>query len=145
MILYIHLYALYLSDPQDHSCSGGNFYLSDQPPDISKPPSVDPIPNGPLHAASVILDNFMSSALEEEVGSLFVNAQEGTVILTPLIELVHPQPTTPNHSDNLTDTGIFNSNIRQRLHKAIDIIFYWVWEQLKQGHFLVYWCPGIEN
>ncbi len=145
MVLYIHSDASYLSEPQARSRSGGHFYLSDRPADPSKPPAKTPTPNGPLHTASVILRNVMASAAEAEVGALFVNAQEGTVIRTTLIELGHPQPPTPLQSDNSTATGIINSTLRQRRSKAIDMRFYWVRDRVKQGHFLVYWRPGIEN
>ena len=73
-----------------------------------------PTTNGPLHTASVILLNTMTSAVEVEVGALFVNYQEGTVLRTTRIEIGHPQHPTPIQSDNLTATGIVNSTIRQK-------------------------------
>ncbi len=145
MVLYIHSDASYLSEPKARSRSGGHFFLSDRPTDLSQPPITAPTPNGPLHTSSVILRNVMASAAEAEIGALFVNAQDGTVLRTTLIELGHPQPPTPLQSDNSTATGIVNASIRQRRSKAIDMRFYWVRDRVNQGHFLVYWRPGTEN
>jgi hypothetical protein len=145
MVLYIHSDASYLSEPKARSRSGGHFFLSDRPANLAQPPSQAPTPNGPLHTSSVILRNVMASAAEAEVGALFVNAQEGTVLRTTLIELGHPQPPTPLQSDNSTATGIVNASIRQRRSKAIDMRFYWVRDRVQHGHFLVYWRPGTEN
>jgi hypothetical protein len=99
----------------------------------------------PLHTSSVILRNVMASAAEAKIGALFVNAQDGTVLLTTLIELGHPQPPTPLQSDNSTAPGTVNASIRQRRSKAIDMRFYWDPDRVNQGHFLVYWRPGTEN
>ena len=95
VVLYIHSDASYLLETQERSCSGRHFYLSDQPQDVSKPPDMSPMTNGPLHTVSIILSNDMASAAEVEVGALFVNSREGTVIRTTLIKLGHPQPATP--------------------------------------------------
>jgi hypothetical protein len=142
MVLYIHSDASYLSEPKARSRSGGRFFLSDHPADLDQPPIKALTPNGPLHISSVILCNVMASAAEAKVGALFVNAQEGTVLRTTLIELGHPQPLTPLQSDNSTTTGILNASFLQRQFNAIDMRFYWVRDRVKHGHFLVYWRPG---
>ena len=80
----------------------------------------------------------MNSAAKANVGAIFVNSQEGTVIRTTLIELGHLQPLTPIQSDNSTATGTVNSTIRQQLSEAIDMRFYWVQYSVKKGHFLVH-------
>jgi hypothetical protein len=95
MVLYIHSDASYLSEPKARSRSGGHFFLSDHPTDLSQPPITAPTPKGPLHTSSVILRNVMASAAEAEIDALFVNAQDGTVLRTTLIELGHPQLPTP--------------------------------------------------
>ena len=81
------------------------------------------------------------NSINMKIGALFVNAQEGNVIWTTLIKIFHPQPPTLTHSDNSTATGIVNSTIRQQLSKAIDMRFYWVRNQVKQGNFMVYLTP----
>ena len=85
MLLCTHSDDSYLSETEACSYSGGNFYLSDRPPDISKPTALPPTPNGPLHTASVILRNIMASYAEAEAEAIFVNPQEVTVISTTII------------------------------------------------------------
>jgi hypothetical protein len=87
----------------------------------------------------------MASASEAKVGALFVNGQTAEVLCTTLQEMGHPQPPTPMQTDNSTAFGIVNSSIRQRRSRAMDMRFYWVWDRVLQGRFLVYWKPGKEN
>jgi hypothetical protein len=47
----------------------------------------------------------MSSAAEAEIGSVFLNAKEATLLRTTLEEMGHPQPPTPLQSDNNTAMG----------------------------------------
>jgi hypothetical protein len=47
----------------------------------------------------------MSSGAEAEIGSVFLNAKEATILQTTLEEMGHPQPTTPLKTDNTTATG----------------------------------------
>jgi hypothetical protein len=145
MVSYIHSNASYLSKPKARSCSGGHFFLSDHHADLAQPPIHAPTSNGPLHTSSVVLCNVMALAAKAEVGALFVNAENGAVLRTTLIELGQLQPPTPLQSDNTTATGIGNASIRQCQSKAIDMRFYWVRDRVKHGHFLVYWRPGTEN
>ena len=111
----------------------------------SSPPSRQPTPNGPLHMTSLILRNAMASAAEAELGALFNNAQQATILRTTLMELGHPQPPTPMQADNSTATGIANDTLKQCRSKAMDMQFYWIRDRIHQGHFLVYWRPGILN
>jgi len=145
MTLYIHSDASYLSEPQARSRAGGHFFLSQVPADPKQPPSQQPAPNGPLHTTSLILRNVMASAAEAELGALFNNAQQATILRTTLMELGHPQPPTPMQADNSTATGIANDTLKQRRSKAMDMRFYWIRDRIHQGHFLVYWRPGILN
>ncbi len=145
MILKIHSDASYLSEPKARSRAGGHFFLSDRPTDLSQPPITAPTPNGPLHTSSVILRNVMASAAEAEIGALFVNAQDGTVLRTTLIELGHPQPATPVMVDNATAVGIANRTVKQIRSRAMDMLFYFLRYRVRQNHFLVYWKPGREN
>jgi len=81
----------------------------------------------------------MASAAEAELGALFNNAQQATILRTTLMELGHPQPPTPMQADNSTATGIANDTLKQRRSKAMDMRFYWIRDWIHQGHFLVYW------
>jgi hypothetical protein len=57
----------------------------------------------------------------------------------------HPQPPTPLQTDNTTTTGHINDTIKQRLTHAMDMLFYWVKDRVKQGQFHVYWGPGYQK
>jgi hypothetical protein len=81
----------------------------------------------------------MSSAAESEIGGIFVNCKEGTVIRTTLDEMDHPQPATPVAVDNTTAVGIANDTVKQSRSRAIDMRFYWVRDRINQGQFHVYW------
>ena len=94
MILMIESDAAYVTEPKARSRAGGHHYLGNGP---LKPP----ILNGPIHNVSKILRSVMSSAAEAEVGGLFHNAKDDTVLRTTLEEMGHPShlpllpPTTP--------------------------------------------------
>ena len=108
MILHIHSDASYLTEAEARSRAGGHHFLSDKP--NPKPA----LPNGPILNIAKILRNVMSSATEAEVGALFLNAKEGTVLRTTLEEMGHPQPPTPLQTDNSTANGIINGTVKQQ-------------------------------
>jgi hypothetical protein len=107
MILNIHSNASYLSAPCPRSRAGGYFFLG------SLPLNGNPIKlNGTIHITCTILKLVAPSAVEAELGTLFLNAQEAKVLRLTLNKLGHPQPpTTPIHIDNTTTAGIVNNTI----------------------------------
>ena len=107
MILHIHSDASYLTEPEAHSRAGGHHFLGDK---LNKG---TPLPNGPILNLAKILRNVMSSAAETEVGALFLNAKEGTVLRTTLDEMGYPQQATPIQTDNSTASGVANNIINQ--------------------------------
>jgi hypothetical protein len=140
MVLHVHSDASYLStEPEARSQAGGHHFISDL---ASNP---NPAPNGPILNVAKILCNVMSSAAEAEVGALFLNAKEATVLHTTLSEMGHQEPATPLQTDNSTTNGIINGTVKQQASKAIDMRFYWVRDRSNQGHFKVYWAPGRET
>ena len=144
MVLHIHSDASYLSLPKARSRMAGYFYLSDSPPDPTKPPT-NPTHNGPILVECQALKHVVASAAESEFGGLFVNGKSACPVRTTLVEMGHPQPPTPICTDNNTASGIVNSSIRQKRSKAMDMRFYWIQDRTRQGHFLVYWRPGRTN
>jgi hypothetical protein len=138
MILHIYSDAAYLTEPKARSRAGGHHYLGNLP---GKPN----ILNGLILNISNVLKGVMSSAAKAEIGALYLNAKEATVICTTLAEMGHPQPATPIETDNSTACGIMNRTVKQVRSKAIDMRFYWVRDRLEQGHFRIYWAPGVKN
>jgi hypothetical protein len=89
MILNIHSHASYLSEREAKSRAGGFFYMG------SNIDSQDRLTNGAILIISTILKHVMSSAAEAEIGSMFLNAKEATILRTILEEMGYPQPPTP--------------------------------------------------
>jgi hypothetical protein len=87
----------------------------------------------------------MSSAAEAEIGAVFINAKEASVLRTTLEELGRKQPPTTMETDNTTATGYINGTIKQKCIKAMDMRFYWIKDQVKQGQFQIYLGPGYQN
>ena len=145
MILHIHSNASYLSEPRARIRAGGNYFLGEIFPDMSKPPTTRPRLNGTIHSIPHIMSNVMGSADEAEIGATYINGQEAVPIRTLLLELGHPQPDTPIQANNSTENGFANDTIKQKQSKAIDMRFYWIHDRTSQGQFLIYWQPGITN
>ena len=64
------------------------------------------------------------SAAEAELGTLFLNTQEGKVLRIDLHELGHKQPPIPMHCDNVTATGIINDTIKKQQSRSIEMRFF---------------------
>jgi hypothetical protein len=139
MILNIHSDAYYLSEREAKSRAGGFFYLGSNITSKSK------LTNGAILIISTILKHIMFSAAEADIGSVFLNAKEATILRTTLIEMGHPQPPTPLQTDNTTSMGYSNNTLKQRRTRSMDMLFYWVKDRVRQGQFHVYWGPGYQH
>jgi hypothetical protein len=107
--------------------------------------SKNKLTNGAILIISTILKHMMSSAAEAEIGSVFLNAKEVSILRTTLEEMGHPQPTTPLQTDITNAMGYSNDTIKQRRTRAMDMHSYWVKDRVKQGQFHVYWGPGYQH
>jgi hypothetical protein len=87
----------------------------------------------------------MGSAVEAEVGALYIVAQEIVPMRITLEELGHPQPATPLKTDNRTACGIMNGTVKQTRIKAMDMRYYWLRDRVRQKQFNVFWERGINN
>ena len=138
MILKSHSDASYLSEPKVRSQCGGYFYLGTK---TDKPH----YQNGPISSTTNIIHTVVTSAAEAEYVSLYMNAKTAIPMRHTLIELGHRQPPTPIQADNTTEVGLANDSIKQKYSKALDMRWYWLKDQVKLGHFRVYFKPGAEN
>ena len=109
MVLNIHSDASYLSAPNACIRAGGYFFLGSIPCNDSPI-----IINGAIHITCTILKLVAASAVEAELGALFLNAQEVKVLRLVLKELGHPQPPIPIHIDNTTIVGIVKNTIKRQ-------------------------------
>ena len=91
------------------------------------------------------MKNVLEITMEEEMGALFVNCKQGDALIISMEEMDHQQPTTLVVIDSATSGGFVNNNIRQQKPRAIDMIFYWIRNRVRQGHYLVYWSRVMDK
>ena len=139
MTLHMHSDASFLSAPWSKSRYGRYHYLSEPSSDPRKPLHKPPPLNGPIHEEFTIMKNILESAMEAELGALFVNYQQGAALRIALEEMGHHQPPITVVTDSATRDSFVKDNIRQSKSKAIDMRLYWVRDRVRQEHYIVYW------
>ena len=130
----------WLSPPiaKDHtSVSRRHFFMSTNTP--------FPQNNGAVHNTAQILKHIMSSAMEVELGVLFINSELTTQLWHTLAKMGHPQPPMPVQTDHLTAYGVITNKIFLRATKAMEMCFHCLSNQEQQQHFHFYWRPGKTN
>ena len=148
MVLHVESDASCLSVPKARSRTADFFYMSDRPVDPNKAPppnSPPPTHNGIISISCNIMKEFLLSAAEVELASLFHNGKDAYPMRIAAEEMGHPQSPTPIVTDNGTAVGIANDDVKQKLSKAIDMRFYWIRDRVRQGQFIVYWRNGKTN
>ena len=138
MILKSHSDASYLSEPIAQSRCVGYFYLGTKP-------DTPHYHNGPNLSTTNIINTVVTSAAEAEYVSLNMNAKTAVPIRHTLIELGYEQPPTPIQADNTTAVGLANDSIEQKYSKPLNMRWHCLKDQVKLGHFYVYFKPGAEN
>jgi hypothetical protein len=118
MVLAIHSNASYLSKPKAHSQAGGHMFMAGRD-DISTN-------NGAVLNILQIIRAVMSSAAEEELSTLFINAKTAVSMHHMLKELGHPQPPTPMQTDNNTAHDLLTNKIMPKALQAMDMCFHWL-------------------
>ena len=83
--------------------------------------------------------NVMASTTEAEMEGLFENCHKSTSMRTDLSDMGHLQPPTPAAKDNTAANSIVNGTEKQKISQAIDMIFYWVIDRIRQKHFHIFW------
>jgi hypothetical protein len=118
MVLAIHSNASYLSNPKARSCVGGHMFMAGR----------DNIPtnNRAVLNISQIIRAVMSSAVEKELGALFINAKTTISLHHTLKELGHPKPPTPMQTDNKTANDLLTNKIMPKALKVMDMRFHWL-------------------
>jgi hypothetical protein len=62
-----------------------------------------------------------------------------------LEELGHLQPPTPINCDNKTAVGICNGTVKRQRSRLIEMRYFWVGDQVKNGVVNVQYAPGAKN
>ena len=87
----------------------------------------------------------MSSAVDEEFGTLFVKSKQGVPAHNILKEMGHRQPPTPIQTDNTTAIGVVNKKNQIKQTKSMDVQFHWMGDRENKKRFRYYWGPGKTN
>lgn len=135
----MHSDASYLSKQKAHSHSraGGHFFMSS---DIANPAD-----NGAVLNIAQLIKAAMLSAVEAELGALYINLRKAVPMRLLLAEMGHTQPPTPTQSNNSMALGVVNSNIQPRRTKAMDVRFHWLRCREAQWQFRFFWRPSKTN
>jgi hypothetical protein len=87
----------------------------------------------------------MSSAVEAELGALFINAKTAISMCHTLKKLGHPKPPTPIQTDNNTAIDLLTNKSMPKAFKAMDMRFHWLRCCKAHGQLRYYWRPGTQN
>ncbi len=117
MVLAGHSNASYLSETNARSRAGGHFFVSNN--------NAIPSNNGAILTISQIIKVVMSSAVEAQIGALYIDCREAIPARHTLEYLGHKQPPTPMLTDNTTALGVVNSKVMKKL-KAMDMEYHWL-------------------
>ena len=95
----------HLVAPKARSRAGGYHFLGD---------SDGKMFNGPICILAKVLKHVTASAAETELGSICINAREGTIFRQTLEEPGHHQAATPIKTGNATARGILDQSMKAR-------------------------------
>ena len=101
--------------------------------------------NGAVLNIAQIIKTVMTSAAEEEIVAMFINAREAVQQQITLVEMGHPQPRTTTQMDNSAAHAVVTTDVQPRGTKALDTRFHWLRCRDAQGKFRYYWWPGTAN
>ena len=123
------------------TCSiAGHFFLSDLP-DFKRTIA----PNGPILTECKTIRTVVASAAEAETHGIFHNAQTALPIRYLLIQMGHPQPTTPIKTDNKVAEAFVKQEMRHKKSKTWDMRLWWLEDHIIQNHFKIFWDVGGNN
>ena len=120
MILQIHFDALYFSGPKAYSTACGFYFLGWYPR-----PNYPIWLNRHIHILCKILDVVCTFTVEAKLGGICLNAQI-PIAIYKFINLGHPQPSTPIHTDNKTTCGSTNNTMKEQKIKLNRYAFFWI-------------------
>jgi len=145
MILWISSDSSYQSVSKSRSRVGGFHFLGNKPSNPHSLSNQQTFVNAPIHVEATILRHVMGAASESEIAAGYVNARDAVETRITLMEMGHPQPSTPLEMDNTTAYGILTKQLLPRRSKAMDMRFYWLRDRENQQQFNIYWSKGEGN
>lgn len=145
MQLYISSDASYLSVSKSRSRVGGYHFLGNKPKTTIPLSEQDIFINAPIYLEVSILKPVVSAASESEIAAAHVNSKEGIPERICILEMNHPQPSTPLELDNTTAHGILTKMLISRRSKSIDMRLFWLRDRDNQNQFNIHWNRGTRN
>ena len=130
MVLAVHSNASYLHNPQARR-EGGHFFMSSN--------TTFPANDGTIHNTTQVIKAVMSSAIEAELGALYISAKFVALAQQMIKELGHTQPPMPIQTDNSTTFGVITNKMIPKPTKAFDMYDNWLHNQKQQQQFCFYW------
>ena len=85
-----------------------------------------PPSDGKVFTIAKIIKSVMSSASQDELGTLFMNCKETIPVHKALEEMGKNQPLTPMQTDNTTEHGVVANNIASKRLKSMDMRLHWL-------------------
>lgn len=140
MILAVHSDASFMNKPKAHSTAAGFFWLKNKDEQETKMKL-----NGAIQVILQIIKLVCASTAESELAALFINSKEAIKLKRTLEAMEHKQPPVDITTDNETAEGIVKQTIRQNKSHAMNMQYFWVMDQQKEGNINVSWKPGNVN
>jgi hypothetical protein len=129
----------YLSEFKSRSRAAGIHYLS------SNGDCTTAKINSPITVLSSIIPAVVSSAMEAEYATMFINAKTASALRNTLYDLGYPQAPTPIITDNTAAAGVATRKAKQRKSRSIAMRYHWLRDRVDQGEFNIVWSPGSTN
>ena len=139
MILQVHSGAAYMNETKARSTASSRFFLGNKIKE-GKPIFL----NGAIYTLCKVIA-VAASAVEAELGIIFLNAKETVKLRIALQELGHKQPPTPIHTNITTATGIIHKTIKQQQSRAMNMRYFWTISKQDDKTIDVAWHPGRKN
>ena len=118
MVLCAHSDAVFHTESKGHSRAGDHMFLSEN--------NAMPRWNGSVLTLSQIVKFVVSSALEAELGSLFIISQEMVEMKNTLEEIKWPHTKSPIQAENSAAAGVINNTIVPSKLKTIKRHLHWL-------------------
>ena len=135
----------FISAPGRKIRAGGHCHISASSPDQKLPPTHQNPINAKINVEFTTMKKSLESYTEAELVEMFVICQHGDALHIVLAKTVHQKSPTVVIKDNTTVNGFVNYNNQKKRYRTIEIGLYWVWDRVRQGHFLLYWTKGKYN
>ena len=113
MVLTSHSDAEFHNESKGRSQAGDDIFLAED----------EPVPrwNGLILTIAQVIKNFMSSAAEAELGTIFIKAKELVPIHQTMIDMGWPQLPIPIQTDNYSAAGVANKSIIARKTNSMEL------------------------